>query len=74
MKKSHNSRNQEFSYYLCLMIAGSGTGAVTLTNGSRSWRPEKHTNPDPQHWFCLSNLVIEHILIFLLTSNFFPVK
>ncbi len=37
---SQNSRNQGFSYYICLMIegsrsrAGSGSGSIPLTNGS----------------------------------------
>jgi hypothetical protein len=32
IKKSHNSSNQGFSYYFCLMIEGSGAGSVPLTN------------------------------------------
>jgi hypothetical protein len=35
-KKSQNSRNQNFSYYFCLMIEGYGSGAVPLTNVSGS--------------------------------------
>jgi hypothetical protein len=38
--KSHkevtNSRNQDFLYYFCLMIEGSGAGSVPRTNGSGS--------------------------------------
>ncbi len=37
-KKSQNSRNQGFSYYFCLMIEGTGSGSVPLTNGSGSRR------------------------------------
>ncbi len=37
-KNSQSSRNQGFSYYLCLVIEGSGTGSgagsIPLTNGS----------------------------------------
>ncbi len=37
-KKSQNSRNQGFSYYICLMIEGSGSragsGSILPTNGS----------------------------------------
>ncbi len=39
-KKSHNSRNQSFSYNFCIMREGSGSGAESgskpLTNGFRS--------------------------------------
>ncbi len=35
-KKSQNSRYQGFSYYICLMIEGSGSGSIPLTNGSGS--------------------------------------
>ncbi len=34
LKKSQNSRIQGFSYYFCSMIEGSGSGSVSLTNGS----------------------------------------
>ncbi len=34
-KESQNSRNQRFSYYFCLMIEGSGSGSIPLTNGFR---------------------------------------
>ncbi len=37
-KESQNSRNQVFSYYLCMMIEGSGS--TPLTNGSGSGRPK----------------------------------
>ncbi len=37
---SQNSRNQGFSYYLCLMIEGSGSGSIPLANGSGSKRPK----------------------------------
>ncbi len=33
-KESQNSRNQGFSYYFCMMIEGSGSGSIPLTNGS----------------------------------------
>jgi hypothetical protein len=33
-KKSQNSRKQGFSYYFCLMIEGSGSGSMPLTDGS----------------------------------------
>ncbi len=39
-KKSQNSRNQGFSYYVCLLIEGSGSGSIPLTNGSGSGRPK----------------------------------
>jgi hypothetical protein len=45
-KESQNSRNQGFSYYSCMMIEGSRSGAESgstpLTNGSgaRSGRPK----------------------------------
>jgi len=41
-KRSHNSRNQGFSYYFCLMIKGSGSGSRPLTDisGSGSTRPK----------------------------------
>ncbi len=37
---SQNSRNKCFSYYFCLMIEGSWSGYVSLTNGSGSGRPK----------------------------------
>jgi hypothetical protein len=37
---SQNSRNQGFSFYICLIIEGSGSGSIPLTNGSGSGRPE----------------------------------
>jgi hypothetical protein len=40
IKKSQNSRNQGFSYFLCLMIEGSGSGDVSLTNRSGSRWPK----------------------------------
>ncbi len=65
-KESQNSRNQGFSYYLCMMIEGSGSGSIHLTIGSRSgsitsylWirirEAQKHVDPvdpdsDPEHW------------------------
>jgi hypothetical protein len=41
-KKSQRSRNQGFSYYFCLVIEGSGSGSIPLTNGfgSGSRRPK----------------------------------
>jgi hypothetical protein len=46
---SQNSRNQGFSYYICLLIEGSGSGSIPLTNGSESGRKaQKHADPvDP---------------------------
>jgi len=40
MKKSQNSRNLCFSYYFCLMIEGTVSGTVSLTNGSGSGSPK----------------------------------
>jgi hypothetical protein len=39
---AQNSRIQGFSYYFCLMIKGSGSRSIPLTNGSGSgsWRPQ----------------------------------
>ncbi len=34
IQKSQNIRNQCFSYYFCLMIEGTGSGSVSLTNRS----------------------------------------
>ncbi len=41
-RKSPNSRNQDFSYYFCLMMEGSGSESryKPLTNGSGSERPK----------------------------------
>ncbi len=60
IKMSQNSRNQGFSFYICLMKegsgAGSGVGSVLVTNGSGcgSGRPKNIgtdlTDPDTQHW------------------------
>ncbi len=36
IKKSPNSRNQDFFYYFCLMIEGSEAGSVPRTSGSGS--------------------------------------
>ncbi len=38
--KSQNSRNLGFSCYICLLIEGSGSGSIFLTNGSGSRRPK----------------------------------
>jgi hypothetical protein len=35
-KESQNGWNQGFSYYFCMMIEGSGSGSIPLTNGSKS--------------------------------------
>jgi hypothetical protein len=35
-KESQNSRNQGFYYYFCMMIEGSGSESIPLTNGSGS--------------------------------------
>ncbi len=40
MKKSPNSRNQCFSYSLCLMIEGSGSISLTNGSGCGSGRPK----------------------------------
>ncbi len=37
-KESQNSRNKDFSYYLCMVVEGSGS--IPLTNGSGSGRPK----------------------------------
>ncbi len=44
-KKSQNSRNQAFSYYFCLVIEGSASRSVPVTNvfWSGSCSPQKHT-------------------------------
>ncbi len=39
-KESQNIRNQGFSYYCCMMIEGSGSGAIPLTIGSGSGMPK----------------------------------
>ncbi len=39
-KESQNSRNKSFSYYFCMMIEGSGSRSIPLTNGSGSGRPK----------------------------------
>ncbi len=59
-KKSQNSINQGFSLYFCLMIEGSGSGSIPLSNWSGSRRPKNMWMTDPQHWFLLfwSNLRI----------------
>jgi hypothetical protein len=52
---SQNSRNQGFSYYFFLMIEGSGSGSIPLTNGSGSRRLKNirirriRIRMDPQH-------------------------
>jgi hypothetical protein len=37
---SQNIRNQDFSYYFCIMIEGSRAGSTPLTNRSGSGRPK----------------------------------
>ncbi len=44
LKKSQNSKNKTYSYYFCLMMDGSGSWSVTLTNGSG--RPKNWTLPE----------------------------
>jgi hypothetical protein len=39
IKKSPNSRNQGIFKYIFVIIEGSGSGSVPLTNGSGSKRP-----------------------------------
>ncbi len=48
-KKLQNSWNQDFAYYFCLMMEGSGSEYVHLTNGSGSRRPKNIL----QHWLWL---------------------
>ncbi len=53
--------NQGFSYYFCLMIEGSGSGSIPLTNRSGSRRPKKKVikkwqnsrNSGFSYYFCL---------------------
>ncbi len=40
IKKSQNSRNQGFPYFLGLIIEGFGSGSEPMTNGSGSRRPK----------------------------------
>jgi hypothetical protein len=66
-KKSQSSRNQGFSYYFCLVIEGSESGSIPLTNdpdpdpggpktcGSGGFGPDSH--PDPQHWLQLTRKI-----------------
>ncbi len=37
---NHKEPRRSISYYFCLMIEGSGSGSVALTNGSGSRRPK----------------------------------
>ncbi len=41
-KESQNSRNLGFSYYFCMMIEGSRSGSIPLTNGSGGSRRPKN--------------------------------
>jgi hypothetical protein len=41
-KKSQNSRNQGFSYYFCMMVEGSRSGSIPVTNGS--WSGSRRPN------------------------------
>jgi hypothetical protein len=44
--------NQGFSSYFCLLIEGSGSGSIPLTNMDPNSDPggQKHVNPvDPEH-------------------------
>ena len=57
-QKSHNSRNQDFSYHFCLIVEGFGSVPLTDVSGSR--RPKNIRIrwiriQDPQHWNFLSN-------------------
>jgi hypothetical protein len=36
-RESHNSRNQGFSYYFCMMIEGSGSGTGSLPLSMQHW-------------------------------------
>ncbi len=55
---SQNSRNQGFSYYICLMIEGSGSragsGSIPLTNGSgwpkNTWIRIRNTEKSHFDW------------------------
>jgi hypothetical protein len=59
-KESHKPVGVKvFSYYFCLMIEGSGSGSIPLTNGSGSGsrRPKNildpsdpTSDPNPQYW------------------------
>jgi hypothetical protein len=40
-KESQNSGNQGFSYFFCMVVEGSGSGSIPLTNGSGSGMPKK---------------------------------
>jgi hypothetical protein len=60
LKKSHKEVTKQyesmFFLFFCLMIEGSGSVALSLTNGSGSGGPQKHmdpvdpdSDPDPQY-------------------------
>ncbi len=51
IKKSQNSRNQGFSYYFCLMIEGSGSGAESRWPKNIRFRRIRFLIRFPQHWF-----------------------
>ncbi len=54
-KKSQNSRNHGFSYYFCLMLEGSRSGSIPLTNGSGSRRPKNMWIP----WIRIRNTAVK---------------
>ncbi len=50
-KKSQNSRNQGFSYFLCFSMKGSGSVSVQIMTDLGGSKPKDPTDPDPQDWF-----------------------
>ncbi len=48
-KKSQNGRNQDFPYYICLMIEGSGSGSRSRAEAQKHVDPDPDSDPDPQH-------------------------
>ncbi len=62
---SQNSRNQGFSYYICLMIEGSGS--IPLTNGSGSRRPKNRWI----WWIRIRNTALKGVWHEILDFRFF---
>jgi hypothetical protein len=53
-KRSHKTLEiKVFLYYICLMIEGSGSGSIPLTNGSDP-DPGGPKHVDPQHCFLVT--------------------
>jgi hypothetical protein len=46
-KEVKNCRNEGLSYFLCLLMEGSGS--VQIMRDLDPGDPKKHTDPDPQH-------------------------